>query len=40
MHELSVAMRIVEALNQELAGEGDDLVVSAVALEVGALTGL
>ena len=31
MHELSVAMRIVEALGQELAGEGDDLVVSAVA---------
>ena len=40
MHELSVAMRIVEALDQELAGEGDDLVVSAVAIEVGALTGL
>jgi hydrogenase nickel incorporation protein HypA/HybF len=40
MHELSVAMRIVEALDQELAGEGEDLVVSAVAIEVGALTGL
>jgi hydrogenase nickel incorporation protein HypA/HybF len=40
MHELSVAMRIVEALDQELAGEGDDLTVSAVAIEVGALTGL
>jgi len=40
MHELSVAMRIVEALDQELAGEEDELIVSAVAIEVGALTGL
>lgn len=38
MHELSVALRIVEALDQELAGEGDDLTVSTVALRVGALT--
>lgn len=40
MHELSVALRIVEALDQELAGESDDLIVSTVAIQVGALTGL
>lgn len=33
-------MRIVEALDQELAGEGADLIVSTVAIQVGALTGL
>ena len=44
MHELSVALRIVEALDQELAGEqaavSGDFVVSSVAIQVGALTGL
>ncbi len=40
MHELSVAMRIVEALDKELAPEGDALVISTVTLQVGALTGL
>jgi hydrogenase nickel incorporation protein HypA/HybF len=40
MHELSVAMRIVEALDQELASEPDDLIITTVALQVGTLTGL
>ena len=46
MHELSVAMRIVQALDEELAPElntssnSSDLVVSTVALQVGVLTGL
>ena len=41
MHELSVALRIVEALDQELAAEQRaDLVVSSVAVQIGALTGL
>jgi len=40
MHELSVALRIVEALDQEIATESDDLVVSTVAIQVGTLTGL
>ena len=45
MHELSVAMRIVEALDQELAGDVHDLpeedwAVSSVALQIGALSGL
>lgn len=44
MHELSIAMRIVEALDQELAAEvasnPGDFVVSTVAIQVGALTGL
>jgi hydrogenase nickel incorporation protein HypA/HybF len=40
MHELSVALRIVEALDQELAGEDEGLVVTAVSIQVGTLTGL
>ena len=45
MHELSVALRIVEALDEELAEEADlfdsgELAVSAVTIQVGALTGL
>jgi hydrogenase nickel incorporation protein HypA/HybF len=40
MHELSVALRIVEALDQELAAEPDALMVSTVAIQVGALTGV
>lgn len=40
MHELSVALRIVEALDLELAGEGEELVVASVAIQIGALTGL
>ena len=39
MHELSIALRIVESLNEELAQE-EDLTVSAVTIQVGALTGL
>lgn len=39
MHELSIALRIVESLNEELADE-EDLTVSAVTIQVGALTGL
>ena len=39
MHELSIALRIVESLDEELADE-DDLTVSAVTIQVGALTGL
>ena len=39
MHELSIALRIVESLNDELAEE-EDLTVSAVTIQVGALTGL
>jgi hydrogenase nickel incorporation protein HypA/HybF len=44
MHELSVALRIVEALDQELTGEqaavSGDFVVSKVSIQVGTLTGL
>jgi hydrogenase nickel incorporation protein HypA/HybF len=44
VHELSVALRIVEALDQELASasaaESDGLIVSTVAIQVGTLTGL
>ena len=44
MHELSIALRIVEALDQELAADdatnSGDLVVSTVSVQVGALTGL
>lgn len=40
MHELSVALRIVEALDQELAGEGEDFQVTAVTIQVGTLTAL
>jgi hydrogenase nickel incorporation protein HypA/HybF len=40
MHELSVALRIVQALDEELAGEPDDLIISTVSLQVGTLTGL
>jgi hydrogenase nickel incorporation protein HypA/HybF len=40
MHELSVALRIVEALDQELASEPEDLVVSTVALQIGTLTNI
>lgn len=40
MHELSVAIRIVQALDEELAGEEDGLVVSSVSIQVGTLTGL
>ena len=40
MHELSVALRIVESLDEELAGEPDDLIISTVALQVGTLTGI
>jgi hydrogenase nickel incorporation protein HypA/HybF len=40
MHELSVALRIVEALDQELAGEGEDLLVTAVTIQIGTLTAL
>jgi hydrogenase nickel incorporation protein HypA/HybF len=39
MHELSIALRIVKSLNEELANEGD-LTVSVVTIQVGALTGL
>ena len=35
MHELSVALRLVDALDQELAAEDDALVVSTVAIQVG-----
>lgn len=40
MHELSVAIRIREVLEQELAGEGDDLVASSVRVRVGALSNI
>ena len=40
MHELSVALRIVEALDEELAGEGEDLQVMAVSIQVGTLTNI
>ncbi len=40
MHELSVALRIVEALDQELTAEEEGLVVTAVSIQVGTLTGL
>ncbi len=39
MHELTIALRIVESLNEELAHE-DDLTVSGVTIQIGALTGL
>ena len=45
MHELTIALRIVEALHEELADEADlfeagELSVSTVTIQVGALTGL
>ena len=40
MHELSVALRIVEALDQELVGEEEGLVVTAVSIQIGTLTGI
>ncbi len=40
MHELSIALRIVETLEQELAQEEEGLVVTAVSIQVGTLTGL
>jgi len=40
MHELSVALRIVESLEQELIGEEEGLEVLEVAIQVGTLTGL
>ena len=40
MHELSVAMRIVQALDEELASEPNDLKISTVSLQVGTLSGL
>jgi hydrogenase nickel incorporation protein HypA/HybF len=39
MHELSIAMRLVESLEEELAGRGD-VRVATVNLLIGALTGL
>ncbi len=39
MHELSIAMRLVESLEEELAKERD-LTVTTVNLRIGALTGL
>ncbi len=39
MHELSIAMRLVESLEEELANEGD-LTVITVNIRIGALTGL
>ena len=39
MHELSVALRIVESLEHELADEGE-IEVAAVCIQVGALTGI
>lgn len=40
MHELSIALRIIETLEQELAGEEEGLVVTAVSIQVGTLTGI
>ena len=40
MHELSIALRIVETLEEELADEVDDLIVTTVTIRVGTLTGL
>ena len=39
MHELSIAMRLVESLEEELADQGD-VAVTTVSLRIGALTGL
>jgi hydrogenase nickel incorporation protein HypA/HybF len=39
MHELSIAIRLVESLEEELAGHGD-VRVATVNLRIGALTGL
>ena len=39
MHELSIAMRLVESLEEELANEGE-LIVTTVNIRIGALTGL
>lgn len=39
MHELSIAMRLVESLEEELAAHGD-VTVTTVNLRIGALTGL
>ena len=39
MHELSIAVSLVESLEEALAGEGD-VTVTAVNLRIGALTGL
>lgn len=39
MHELSIAMRLVESLEEELAKQGD-LTVVTVNLRIGALSGL
>jgi len=40
VHELSVALRIVEALTEELATEDEVLTVTAVSIQVGTLSGL
>ena len=40
MHELSIALRIVEALDEELSAEDEELTVTAVSIQVGTLTGL
>ena len=48
MHELSIALRIVEALEEELkadqrettSGDSDGMIVSTVSIQVGTLTGL
>ena len=39
MHELSIAMRLVESLEEELAKEGD-ITVTTVNIRVGVLSGL
>jgi hydrogenase nickel incorporation protein HypA/HybF len=39
MHELSIAMSLVESLEEELAGR-DHLTVSTVNIRIGALTGV
>ena len=39
MHELSIAVNLVESLEEKLAGQ-DALVVNAVNIRIGALTGL
>lgn len=40
MHELSVALRIRDVLEAELAGDDDDLVAESVRVQVGALTNI
>ena len=40
MHELSVALRIREVLEVELASEGEDVVAESVRIRVGALSGI